>query len=57
MPSNLRFRIQYYADDWLFNKVQFSIDGKAYEYIPSDTERDCGYGGKYGNGSMNLFVI
>jgi hypothetical protein len=47
MPSNLRFRIQYYADDWLFfNKVQFSIDGKAYEYIPSDTETDSGNGGK-----------
>lgn len=47
MPSNLRFRIQYYADEWLFfSKVQFSIDGKAYEYVPSDTETDNGNGGK-----------
>ena len=43
----LRFRAQYYADDWLFfNKIQFSIDGKAFEYIPSDTEHDNGNGGK-----------
>ena len=43
----LRFRVQYYADDWLFfNKIQFSIDGKAFEYIPSDTEHDNGNGGK-----------
>lgn len=42
----LRFRIQYYADDWLFfNKVQFSIDGKAYEFVPLSTETDCGNGG------------
>lgn len=47
MPSNLRFRIQYHADKWLFfSKVQFSIDGKAYEYVPENTERDSGYGGK-----------
>lgn len=47
MPSNLRLRLQYYADDWLFfKKVQFSIDGKAYEYIPMDTETDSGNGGK-----------
>jgi len=46
MPSNLRFRMQYYSDDWLFfSKVQFSIDGKAYEYIPMDTETDSGDGG------------
>lgn len=46
MPSNLRFRIQYYSDDWIFfSKIQFSIDGKAYEYIPSDTETDSGNGG------------
>ena len=43
----LRFRIQYYADDWLFfKKIQFSIDDKAFEYIPSDTEHDNGNGGK-----------
>ena len=42
----LRFRIQYYAEDWLFfKKVQFSIDGNAYEYVPSRTETDSGDGG------------
>ncbi len=46
VPSNLRFRVQYYADDWLFfNKIQFSIDGKAYDYIPDKTETDSGNGG------------
>jgi hypothetical protein len=46
MPSNLRFRLQYYSDDWLFFKqVQFSIDGKAYDYIPLNTETDSGNGG------------
>ena len=46
MPSNLRFRVQYYNDDWLFfKKIQFSIDNKAYEYIPMDTETDSGNGG------------
>ena len=41
----LRFRIQYYADDWLFfRKVQFSIDDKAYEFIPIKTETDHGGG-------------
>lgn len=47
VPSNLRFKLQYYADDWLFfNRVQFSIDGKAFEYIPSNVETDSGDGGK-----------
>lgn len=42
----LRFRVQYYADDWLFfKKVQFSIDGNAFDYYPSSTETDCGNGG------------
>lgn len=46
VPSNLRFRLQYYADDWLFFKsVRFSIDGKAYEYAPMKTETDSGDGG------------
>jgi len=45
MPSNLRFRIQYYAEDWLFFKrVQFSIDDNAYEYIPRNVETDHGSG-------------
>lgn len=43
----LRFRGQFYSDDWLFfKKIQFSIDDKAYEYIPSRTETDSGNGGK-----------
>jgi len=47
MPSNLRLRMQYHADDWLFiQKVQFSIDGKAFEFIPRDTETDSGNGGR-----------
>lgn len=47
MPSNLRLRLQYHSDDWLFfHKVQFSIDGKAYEFIPMDTETDSGNGGR-----------
>lgn len=46
IPSNLRFRLQYYSDEWLFfNRVQFSIDGKAYEYVPLNTETDNGDGG------------
>ena len=46
MPSNLRFIFQYYADEWLFfNKILFSIDGKAFEFIPDDTETDNGDGG------------
>lgn len=45
MPSNLRFRLQYFSDEWLFvQKVQFSIDGKAYDYVPSKTETDNGDG-------------
>ena len=47
MPSNLRFRVQYHSDKWLFiRKVQFSIDGKAYEFIPRKMERDSGNGGR-----------
>jgi hypothetical protein len=46
IPNKLRFRIQYHAEDWLFfDKVQFSIDGKAYDYIPTKTETDSGNGG------------
>lgn len=41
----LRFRVQYYADDWLFfKKIQFSIDSSAYEYVPRKTETDNGAG-------------
>lgn len=47
LPSNLRFRVQYHADKWLFfNRIQFSIDGKAFEYFPSDVETDSGNGGR-----------
>ncbi|MGB8192791.1 MAG: hypothetical protein WCF67_12765, partial [Chitinophagaceae bacterium] len=46
IANNLRFTLQYYADDWLFfERVQFSIDGKAYEYTPFKTETDNGNGG------------
>ena len=46
-PLQLRFRVQYYADDWLFfKKIQFAIDNKAYEYTPINTEHDNGKGGK-----------
>lgn len=46
IPNNLRFRMQYLAEDWLFfDKVQFSIDGKAFDYIPTKTETDSGNGG------------
>jgi hypothetical protein len=39
--DNLRFVIQYHNEDWLFiEKFQFSIDGKAYEYIPERMETD-----------------
>ncbi len=45
IPNNLRFKLQYLSDEWLFiQKVQFSLDGKAYEYIPSKTETDNGDG-------------
>lgn len=47
IPEKLRFCIQYHAEEWLFfKKVSFSIDGKAYDYIPLKTETDCGNGGR-----------
>ncbi len=46
IPGNLRFRLQYYSDDWLFfSKVQFAIDDKAFDYVPNSTETDSGDGG------------
>jgi hypothetical protein len=46
IAKNMRFRLQYYADEWLFfNHVSFAIDGKAYEYTPNNTETDSGNGG------------
>lgn len=45
--NNLRLRIQYHSDNWLFiEKVKFSIDGEAFELIPQKTDRDSGNGGK-----------
>ncbi len=47
MPTTLRLRMQYQDDSWLFiRSVQFSIDGKPYEYTPSNLERDSGNGGQ-----------
>lgn len=43
--SNLRFRLQYNADEWLFiQKVIFLADGKAYEYYPENYQNDVGNG-------------
>lgn len=40
----LRFRVQYVSENWLFiRKIQFSIDGNAYEFIPSNPEGDNRY--------------
>ncbi|MCM1291522.1 MAG: hypothetical protein NC201_04735 [Prevotella sp.] len=40
-PENLRFLIQYYADDWLFiDSYTFLIDGKTYAFSNPDVERD-----------------
>ena len=44
--QNLRLKVQYYDDDWLFfEKLYFSIDSNAYLYTPYDTKRDSGRGG------------
>lgn len=44
--TKLKFRVQYYNDDWLFfDKIQFLVDGKAFDYIPSKTNTDSGNGG------------
>ena len=40
-PENLRFLIQYYADDWLFiDSYIFLIDGATYTFSNPDVERD-----------------
>lgn len=40
-PYNLRLKIQYESDEWLFiETIYFSIGDKAYRYIPDDVERD-----------------
>ena len=39
--SNLRFRIQYAASDWLFyDKADFSIDGETFSFVPAEVKRD-----------------
>lgn len=46
VATNLRFCMQYYAEDWLFfSSVKFSIDGKAYEFTPIEVKTDSGNGG------------
>ena len=41
VPQNLRFVIQYAAKDWLFlESYVFLIDGKRYDFTPSDIQRD-----------------
>jgi hypothetical protein len=40
-PGNLRFLIQYFAEDWLFiNGYTFVIDGKRFTFSNPDVERD-----------------
>lgn len=44
-PGNLRLRMQYYSDDWLFiRNIIFSVDGVAINYQPQKMERDNGDG-------------
>lgn len=45
--SNLRFRIQYEGESWLFvENIIFNIDGENVTFIPGEMERDCGNGGR-----------
>ncbi len=45
--SNLRFRVQYEDDNWLFIKnVIFNIDGENHKFYPEYMKRDCGNGGR-----------
>ncbi len=45
--SNLRFCVQYEADDWLFiQNMIFNVDGENITYVPYKMETDCGYGGR-----------
>ena len=46
IPTSMRIVHQYYSDDWLFiGGYKFSIDDKAYSYIPSNMKTDNGDGG------------
>lgn len=39
--TGLRFKVQYFADDWLFiEKLTFLLDGEKVEYAPGEWERD-----------------
>lgn len=39
--ENLRLRIQYYADSWLFiESYTFSLDGRIFEFTPRNVEHD-----------------
>lgn len=45
VAENLRFQLQYFADDWLFfNHVQFLVDSQAYTFYPTRVETDHGDG-------------
>ena len=45
--SNLRFRVQYEASNWLFiRNMIFNIDGENITFVPDDMETDCGNGGR-----------
>lgn len=40
-PNNFRFVFQYVNEDWLFiENAKFSIDGKVFDYFPSEVKRD-----------------
>lgn len=44
-PNNLRFRLQYVSNDWLFiESEKFLIDGQVFDYFPSEVKRDNGDG-------------
>ncbi len=45
--TNLRFRVQYESDDWLFiRKMIFNVDGENITFIPEKMDTDCGNGGR-----------
>ncbi len=40
-PTNFRFVFHYVNEDWLFiENAKFSIDGKVFDYYPSEVKRD-----------------
>ena len=45
--TNMRFRIQYESDEWLFiDNIIFNIDGELETFYPYHMDTDCGYGGR-----------